>query len=175
MNSLEFCLFTHGRLAVHQESVCVCVCVCVSVCVCVCLCVSVCVCVCLCVCLCVSLCVFVCVLCVCVYLCVCVFVCVCVCTCVCVFLCPVPSRSCSSHRRRALGGPAGGEHWLLLSGSSLRPPRPGPRGAHCLLRAWKDERASLSPLLSGPAPETREKQRLRQPRGGGAGLRDPRT
>ena len=33
-----------------------------------------------------------------------------------------------------------GSTGCLLSGSALRPPRPGPRGERCLLQAWRDER-----------------------------------
>ena len=138
------------------------------------------ICVCMCVCVCVlcffniySQSVFVC-LCVCVCLCVSVFVCVCVC--VCVSFC-VP---CLLGTVAAIGG---GRSVVLLVGStgsfSLGPPSTCPvqalgESAVCS-GPGRMSGASLSPLLSGPAPETREKQRLWQPQGGGAGLRDPRT
>ena len=174
-------------------SACVCVylCVCIFVSVYVCVCVYLCVCVCLYLCVCVSVCVSLCVcvpvsLCVCVYLCVSVCVCVCVCMSVCVSVCLYVSVSvcvcfhvpCLLRAAAAIGD---GHSVVLPVGStgscSLGPPSTRPVQVleeRALLQAWKDERASLSPLLSGPAPETRVKQRLQQPRGGGAGLRDPR-
>ena len=118
---------------------------------------------CVCVCLCVSLCVFVCVL------------CVCVCVPVCVSFC-VPcllGAAAPTGGGRSVVLPVGSTGSCSLGAPSARPVQVLRERA--LLQAWKDERASLSPLLSGPAPETREKQRLQQPQGGGAGLRDPRT
>ena len=156
---------------------------CVSVCVCVCVCARVPVCVCVCVCVCVSLCVSVCVTCVCVYVCVSVsvYVCVCMCVCgrpcvclcvsVCVCVCPcvLVSRAFSKLQLPSEAGARWSRRWRALAACSLGPPSAHPvqalgESAVCS-RPGRMSGASLSPLLSGPAPETRAKQRLWQPRG----------
>ena len=177
--------------------VCVCVCLCVCtrpcvcvyapVCVCVCLfsvrvCVSVCVCVSVfgvCMSVCVSVCVCVCVSVMCVCLCVCVCVCVRACVCVCAYPCVLVSRAFSELQLPSEVGARWSCRWGALAACSLGPPSARPVQAFgestVCSGPGRMSGASLSPLLSGPAPETRAKQRLWQPQAGGAGLRDPQT
>ena len=168
----------HFSLCCLQLGVCVCVCLCLCVCVSVCVSVCVCVCVwdcvspCVCVCVCVCQCLYVCV---CAPVCVSVFVCVCVSVCVCFHVPCLLGAAAAIGDGRSVVLPVGSTG-CLLSGCSLRPPCPARSlGSALCSRPGRMSGASLSPLLSGPAPETRVKQRPRQPRGGGAGLRDPRT
>ena len=106
----------------------------------------------------------------------CVCVCVCLCVCVCARLCILVSRAFSEIKLPLEAGARWSRQWGALAACSLGPPSARPvqalRESAVCSGPGRMSGASLSPLLSGPAPETRAKQRLWQPQGGGASLRD---